>query len=204
MCSSTSTTILCIKHSLASLFAQAGISILLVIDIRFMRSILLNRLLVHAEELRYIWTRIYCVLCAIRAFAATIAIILETSPPLLRVVIKNFWTILWRCPNYRGRPLGITANALFGSHFFLLHLYLLLMQFGRSFSGAFTEWFFFKFSYCSCATILGSVFSDTVLLLFSVGFSRFYSLNNWSVVYHSKTRIFLSSYILSVLYWRRT
>ena len=57
-----------------------------------------------------------CVGC-IRAFDAAIAIVLEASPPLLRVaIIEPFYR---EVPNNRGRPLGITANAFFGSRFSL-------------------------------------------------------------------------------------
>ena len=70
LCSSASATILCIKSRSDFFCAQAGIPILPIVEICFVRLILLNRFLADPYELRSIRPRLNCGLVVVRAFAA--------------------------------------------------------------------------------------------------------------------------------------
>ena len=122
MFSSTSATISYIKSRSASFFALTVISVLPVVDIRFVRPILLNRLLAHVQESRSIRSRLYSGFRAFRAFVAAIFIVLEISLPLLRVAIKNFESFHWERPVIEVILFALELM-LFSDHaFLLLHL----------------------------------------------------------------------------------
>ena len=154
----------------------------------------MNRLLADVEESRPIWLRLYCGWRAIRAFAAAITIVLETSPPLSLVAIKNLWTISSQIPITQGALLPLQLM-LFSDHpFLLLHLISPLYNFANLLAILSLIDFLFSLFYCECVSVLSNVF-DTVSPLFSpsmvmfllVGFCRIYSLGNCSVIYYFKT-----------------
>ena len=122
MFSSTSATTSYIKSSSASFFALTVISVLPVVDIRFVRPIRLNRLLADAQESRSIRPRLYSEFRAVRTFVAAIFTVLEISLPLLRVAIKNFEPFHWEGPVIEGILFALEF-ILFSDHaFLLLHL----------------------------------------------------------------------------------
>ena len=81
---STIVTMLWRYNNSASFQAPSGISTLPVVHIRFLKTILWNKLCAQCEESRSMWLKLYWGFHAIKAFAADMVTAEDTSPPVFR------------------------------------------------------------------------------------------------------------------------